>query len=248
MLDRIVNLLEKIYKALTYDVFAPKFMGISNTNTIEIPFQPAIYTNGSPFTLTLHNLSFYNSMPNIIPSINNTLIYNGIIYTIEEGRYEFSQIFTALTTAGLPITFTLNQQTEKIEMTIPAGGTLTSTPLLKNNFGFTQATYTTGTYTSDSIPEIENFKRVVLVCNEILPETATNIGLGNVSNVFNFSIALEKNYSTIILNSSSLFRATLKPTDRIDRLTFKLMTENMEPINFGNHRSEFQLTGTLNRF
>lgn len=235
------EILDKIYKAITYNVDQPKFIGISNDAHITIPFQPPLITNNDTFTISIQNLSFLNSMPNIKTGVNDTIKHGSNIIKIDQGRYSFQSIFESMPTG---LSFEISTLTGKITMNNDE--TVTSTTLLKDNFGFTQASYAPGEHVAEGVPSIESFSRVILTCDEIAAETATSFA-GNIQNVHNFSIARDDNYQAIILNQTVPMNSTLIRTDRIDYLHFHLIDEKNNPLFFGEHSSEFQLTGTISR-
>lgn len=232
--------LEKIYNALTPNVFQPKFYGESDDAHVTIPLQPPIIMNNNPFTITLINFNFVNAMPNIKTGINDKIIYGSDVITIPQGRYSFKNIFDIMPEG---LTFELNTIEGKIKMT--SDETITQTNLLLYNFGFTQEIYPVGTHIAENVASIDEYNRFHLICDEVLNETA---GLkGNTNIVYSQALSNQHNYATIELFKSGENNATIAPTDRLSYLHFHLIDNNGNILDFGNHKSEFQIFGAINR-
>jgi len=112
---------------------------------------------------TNNNVLYYTTTGD---SVNHTL-------TIPPGRYEFENIF-ALISAAIPgLQFSINMNTYKTHVVIPAGIVIRNDPALAYNimrlmFGFTQATLTFGPSTtadSERTPVISTVNNYLFRCN-----------------------------------------------------------------------------------
>lgn len=239
--------LERIYQAVSTNSYSIQVSGRSENHEMNIDFgsEPLIM-DSKAYTIELLNCSFVNAMPNI-KAPKNTIKYGASTLTLPTGRFNYEDLFEYIDTNTTgKVKLSINTITAKVTMINTV--IVNTTSLLKDILGFPNASYAIGTSTAPNVLNIDDYKSVNIMCDQIMDYHLSSINGKTRRNkcMYTFPI-LTKSYATESLVKLNPFTSTLTPTYKLESLHFYLTDEYGRALFFGDSSSEFTIMCNIKR-